>query len=238
VSNEQRKRREEEHISSIGFERRVSTIIGYGGKFTRLNPCVRKKQMIAIDMGWIGVTRLWTSENCTLGFFWSSVLEYLEESEAEVFKGRWSQREHMDRWSVKRYVEDKDSFRWTTIGSRRTCVRGSDTPEGFTPEVCVCWDLRILKAEVLETMRDVDVKVETQCQIQNSRGKQRRKRSKDLKNISFVDRGGSRRTVDLVVETKVQKREQSHRFRRMHGRRSTISEKSLWKEWEIENWKS
>jgi hypothetical protein len=43
-------------------------------------------------------------------------------------------------------------------------------------------------------------------------------RSEDPEKISIVDRGGSRRTVDLVEEAKVPKREQSHSIRRTRGR--------------------
>jgi hypothetical protein len=35
-------------------------------------------------------------------------------------------------------VEKKDSFCWIIVGSGRIGVRGFDTFEGFTPEVCVC----------------------------------------------------------------------------------------------------
>jgi hypothetical protein len=66
------------------------------------------------------------------------------------------------------------------------------------------------KDEVPKVMRVIDVKEDTCHQIQNSREKQRRKRSKDPKEISIIDQGGNLRTIHLVEEAKVLKREHSH----------------------------
>jgi hypothetical protein len=58
-------------------------------------------------------------------------------------------------------VEDGASFLRITVGSGRTSVRGSETLEGFTSEICICLNLRIPKDEVPEMTRVVDVKVDT-----------------------------------------------------------------------------
>jgi hypothetical protein len=49
----------------------------------------------------------------------------------------------------------------------------------------------------------------TRPQNQSSGGKRRRNRPKDPKEILIVDRGGSRRIVDLVEGVKVPKQEQN-----------------------------
>jgi mevalonate kinase len=70
--------------------------------------------------------------------------------------------------------------------------------------------LRKPKAEVLEMTRVIDAKEDTRCQILELQKKAEEKRSEDLEEILVVDQGRSRRTIDLVEEVKVLKREHNH----------------------------
>jgi hypothetical protein len=109
-------------------------------------------------------------------------------------------------------VEDRYSLHWKVVGSGRTNFRGYDTVEGFSPEICGCGDLKSPKAEAPKQMTIIDFKVHMWCQIYNSGYKelQRKEEGESVevpKDISIVDQGGGRRTIELVEEEKFPKQE-------------------------------
>jgi hypothetical protein len=65
-------------------------------------------------------------------------------------------------------VEDRDFLHWTVIGSGRTGVRGSDTPEGFTPEILWWLRFEIAKGRSPKVDDIIDMEANAWCQIWNS----------------------------------------------------------------------